>query len=344
MIEFDECIALYGRKILFILNGNFFGGFDDLCDTSCGSRALGIHNENSGNRHHCHGNQSKILHKGDNGFRVRRMVCNTGSTERNNCRNCRVHQKRHDRVGSAHDRTCVAFVMGQLFVDFVVTAMFIFRFGKCLDDTDTLRIFSDNANHAVNGILYSCVERDTFFGNEINSNEDKGKYSNHDERKISVHQKRDGKTADQKNRGTNAHSLHHTDKTVQIIGVGRNTGFQGGNCKFIRLRRGKAERVEEKIVTNLFREVTRDLCRHAVGDDVQYASRTCTENHQTAPFDDLQNVLGYNNGFKNMAEYVRKQKLHERTCNLNHQPYRHSAVKGLQITEHDFHFSVSSFS
>ena len=97
-------------------------------------------------------------------------------------------------------------------------------------------------------------------------------------------------------------------------------------------------------MADLFGEITGDLCCHAVGDDVQYASGCRAKDHQTAPFDDFHNVLGDNDGFKNMAEYVRKQKLYERARDLDDEPDRHSAVKGLQITEHDFHFSVSSFS
>ena len=146
--------------------------------------------------------------------------------------------------------------MRKLCVDLVVTAMLVFRFGKRLDDADALRVFTNDADHAVDGSLYLCVERDAFFGDKIDGDENKGKHGDHDEREISVHQKRDRQAADEQDRRAYTHSLHHSDEAVQVIGVGRDAGFQRGDRKSIRLRRGKTERMGEEIVAYLFGKIT----------------------------------------------------------------------------------------
>ena len=97
-------------------------------------------------------------------------------------------------------------------------------------------------------------------------------------------------------------------------------------------------------MANLFGKITGNLRRHAVGDDVQRAGECRADDHQAAPFDDLANLLRNDDAFENVAENIREQKLNEGAQRLDTKPDRHSAVKGLQITEHDVHLSVSSFS
>ena len=49
-------------------------------------------------------------------------------------------------------------------------------------------------------------------------------------------------SADQKYRRTDAHSLHHIHKVVQIVRIGCYSGFKRRNGKIICLRRRKSHR------------------------------------------------------------------------------------------------------
>lgn len=239
----DMRVGLDSRIFRFAAENDLCRGVDDLSDTLCGSGTFGIHGEDSGNGHHRHGNECEILHEGDDRFGIGLMVCHTRGTERHDCGDTAVHEKRHNGVDRAHDGARMFFIVGKTAVDFIIAAMLVFGLGECLDDADALRIFSHDAHHLIDGHLDFRIKRHTFTGDEEYGDEDEGKDRDHGEREISVHQKGDGDTAHKKNRRAYTHSLHHTNEIVQIIGIGGDAGFQRRDGEFIRLCSRKTKRV-----------------------------------------------------------------------------------------------------
>ncbi len=293
----DVCVGLGSGIFCFTAKHDLCGRVDNFCDSLGGSGAFGIHGEDSGDGHHRHGNECEILHEGNDRFRVGLVVCHARGTERYDSGDTAVHEKRHDGVDRAHDGARVLFIVGKTAVDFIIAAMLVFGLGECLDDADALRIFSHDAHHLIDGRLDLRIKRHTLTGDKEYGDKDEGKDRDHGEREISIHQKGDGDTAHKKNRRAHAHSLHHADEIVQVVGIGGDAGFQGRNGESIRLRGGKTKRVCKKIVAHLFREIARDLGCHAVSDDIANAGGESTKDHETAPFDDHGDALRCHNFF-----------------------------------------------
>ena len=66
---------------------------------------------------------------------------------------------------------------------------------------------------------------------------------------------------------------------MKIIGVSGDAGFERGNREFIRLRRGKSQSLYKKIMAQLFGKVSGDLRCHTVGNDIENAGKSGTEDH-----------------------------------------------------------------
>ena len=240
-VEHDVRIRFGVRERLFALQRHILADSQHLADAFGRRGALGLHHENTRDRHHRHRNEREILHERNHRLRVGKVVGHARRTQRHDGHDADVHQQRHHGVDDAHNRAGAFFVPDKDLVCGVVAAVFVIVFGERLDDADALHVLADDADHFIHRALDLGIERHALFGNKIDRDENEREDGKHRQRQIAVHQQRDGDAADEQHRRADAHPQHHTDEAVYVIGVGRDARLERGQRDGVGLRGGDAD-------------------------------------------------------------------------------------------------------
>ena len=216
-------------------------------------------------------------------------------------------------------------------------------FGKSLDDPDALGVLPHHPDHVVHRSLHPGKQRYAVAGDEEDQREHHGHDGQHDGSQRPVHEQGNAHAAHQKDGGAHAHTLHHIDKVMDIIGVGGQAGLQRGDAELVRLGRGQVEGAPEQIVADDSGGIPAHRGGHAVGDHVHGNGQRRAQQHYTAPHEDLVQGLAGDHDLEHMAENVGQQQFNQGTADLDGKAQQHAPAKRLEISKQQVHLFVTTF-
>ena len=298
--------------------------FQDLLDSSCRCTGAGVHDEHSGHGQHGVQDDGKIGQECDNDTGLGAAFVDTVGSHQNNQGQTDIQQQVHHWVGDTHADGSAAFAANHLSIDLCKMFLLLFDLGKRLDDADSGDAFPHGAHHHVDALLQVAVHRNTLAGDQPYHQCDERQDRNHHQCQHRLHRHGDADAADEQNRCTDSHSLHHSDDLVDVIGVGGQAGFQRRDGKLVDLPTGQIGYFFKQIVAYRPGGISCDRCCHAVCIDVHQQCQHGTNRHVQSPDQHPFGVFERDDVVQDVRKHPWNQQFDHRSQKLGQNPNAHT--------------------